>query len=89
MNKYCTNARIDKVIYKIRDEKGADIDMPMMKWLPINVVNDIFEEEFTEMYKCGRRKNKLLDFKKLHKLITERCKNRLIFIVNNNLGDII
>jgi hypothetical protein len=87
VNKYCTNARIDKVIYKIRDEKGADIDMPMMKWLPINVVNDIFEEEFDSIYKYGRKKDKTLNFKKFHSLINDRCRSRLIFIVNDNLGD--
>jgi ATP-dependent RNA circularization protein (DNA/RNA ligase family) len=83
INKYCTNARIDKMIYKIRDEKDMELDLPIMKYLPMNMVKDIFEEEFDSIYKYGRKKDKSLNFKKFHSLMNDRCRSRLMFIVNN------
>ena len=71
------------MIYKIRDEKDMELDLPIMKYLLMNMVKDIFEEEFDSIYKYGKKKNKTLNFKKFHMLINDRCRSRLIFIVNN------
>jgi hypothetical protein len=61
MARFCTNARIEKCVYKLEDE-GYCIQMEMMKVLPRMVYEDIVEEEWRTIllshYKvdCGKMK---------------------------------
>lgn len=77
--KYCTNARIDKNIFKLVDE-GHKLEMSMMQHLPKRVYADIIEEEGNEiMYS-----NWKVDFKELRKKITKRCLAVLGQVITNN-----
>ena len=81
--KYCTNARIDKLIFELIDE-GNKLDMPLMKELPKRIYLDIWEENWQEI----RDSNWMLDFKKLRKLVPRRCLAVLKqVIVNNSLPE--
>jgi len=82
VDKYCTNHRIDKMINKIKYDQDMDIDLPMMKYLPMGVVTDIVSEEFNSIYKYGRKKKQILDFNKFHMLVNKKCRDRLIFHIN-------
>lgn len=65
---YVTNARIEKIIHKLHDE-GNEIEMPMMKILFKNVINDILEEEIIEIYQNYNS----INFKVLDKLVSKKC----------------
>ncbi len=79
---YCTNARIDKMIFKLVDE-GVKLEMPMMEHLPKRVIGDIFEECWKEI--CYSSWS--INFKTIRKKITSRCLHVLQqVIVNNSLG---
>jgi hypothetical protein len=65
---YCTPARIEKIIYKLRDE-GAEIEMKMMQYLFIAVFDDIIEEEFMSI----ARSFKGVNFGQLKSLIGAKC----------------
>ena len=82
--KYCTNPRIEKIVFKLVDE-GMKLDMSMMKRLPNEVYYDIWSEEMKRIIK----QKKVLDLSKMYKLIIDRCRAVLQqIIVNNSLrGD--
>ena len=65
---YATPARIEKIIYKIRDD-GNEISMPLMKILFREVIKDFLEEEIVEIYE----NYKCIDFKALEKLVSKKC----------------
>ncbi len=69
VQKYCTNARIEKQIYKIRDETDYDIEMKMMEKLPKGVIRDIWEEEWDEIV----WKHWTVDMKEMRSKISKRC----------------
>ena len=77
--KYCTNPRIDKMIFKLIDE-GHKLEMRMMEHLPKRVYADIAEEEWQEIIKS----NWIIDFRKLRKLMTKRCQAVLKQVITNN-----
>lgn len=77
--KYCTNNRIEKMIFKLIDE-GFKLEMQMMKELPKRIYIDIFEEEHQEIYQSRWK----LDFNMIRKLIPKRCKAVLEQIITNN-----
>ena len=77
--KWCTNARIDKQIFKLVDE-GHELDMPMMAHLSKRVTHDIWEEEWETI--IGQNWN--LDLKKMRKQITRRCLMVLKQVITNN-----
>ena len=77
--KYCTNARIEKIIFKMIDE-GFELDISMMKHLPFRVYQDIFEENLIPILKGNMR----LDFRKVRQLISRRCLNVLKQVMVNN-----
>ena len=65
---YCTNARIEKIIFKLLEENNK-LEMPLMQHLPKRVTNDIFEEHWREI--C--LSNWSVNFKGIRKKITARC----------------
>ncbi len=77
--KYCTNARIDKNIFKLVDE-GIKLDMPMMAHLPKKVTQDIYEEHWSDILNS----NYSLDMRKVRKQITKRCLAVLKQVITNN-----
>jgi hypothetical protein len=66
--KYCTNARIDKIIFKLIDS-GEKLDTTLMKFLPKLVYEDIVEENWKEILNSNWK----LDLKKLRQLVPKRC----------------
>jgi len=76
---YCTNARIDKMIFKLLNE-GRTLGMELMKFLPQSVYEDIWEENWREI----SRTNWSLNFRVIKKLVCKRCVNVLkqIIIIN-------
>jgi hypothetical protein len=77
--KYCTNARIDKCIFKLVDE-GHKLEMAMMKELPKFVYKDIMEEEWQEVVFSNYEVN----FRNIRKLVTKRCLAVLKQVMVNN-----
>ena len=78
---YCTNPRIDKIIFKLIDE-GEKLDLPMMAKLPKMVISDIYEENWKEILNS----NWTLNLKEVRKKINKRCLAALQqSIVNNAL----
>lgn len=65
---FCTNARIDKIIFKLIDE-GNKLDMPLMEQLPRRVIDDIMEENYKEISWSSWS----INFKSVRKKITARC----------------
>jgi len=76
---YCTNARIDKHIFKLVDE-GYKLEMKLMEVLPKRVIEDIYEEHWREIL----HSNMSLDLKNTRKLITKRCLSVLKQVITNN-----
>jgi len=76
---YCTNPRIDKAIFKLVDD-GQKLELPMMKYLPIAVVNDIYEEHSFDICKSGW----IINFKNVRKKVTKRCLAVLRQMITNN-----
>lgn len=66
--KFCTKARVEKIIYKLHDQ-GNEIGRPLMKDLIHAVKYDIMEEEWKSIC-LGTYK---IDFKLLTTLIAKKC----------------
>lgn len=77
---YCTNARIDKKIFKLIDE-GNKLEMPLMKYIPKAVWEDIWEEEWKDI---SSKKQHIMDYQRARKLINKRCLAVLIQMITNN-----
>lgn len=73
VDKYATETRIRKQIYRLRDEKDMDICRKMMNYLIPRVIEDILKEEIVEIYR-GSKINSI-DFKVLqkHEMIPSLC----------------
>lgn len=65
---YCTNPRIEKMIYKLMDD-GEILDMKLMSKLPNGVFFDIRDEHYKDILS----KNLLVDVGLLRKQIAKRC----------------
>lgn len=79
---YCTNARIDKAVFKLIDE-GFKLELKLMEQLPKRVVEDVYEECWKEICHSSWSVN----FRNIRKKITARCLNVLKqMIVNNGLN---
>lgn len=76
---YCTNARIDKQIFKLIDE-GQELDMPLMRFLPKRVIEDMYEENWKEIV----HGNQTIDFKRVRNLINQRSRAVLQQVITNN-----
>lgn len=68
---FCTNARIDKAVFKLLDD-GNTLDMSLMKHLPMNVYLDMWEEHWREI--VTDRNLGPIEPQALKKIITGRCK---------------
>jgi len=77
--KYCTNARIEKIIFKLIDDGGI-LEMALMKELPTRVHKDITDEEWISIVNSKW----VVDFGRLKKLITKRCLAVLKQVININ-----
>jgi len=77
--RYCTNARIDKTIFKLVDD-GEALDMPMMAKLPMAVYNDMMVEHGSDILIS----NMTIDFRQLRKITTKRCLAVLKQVLTNN-----
>lgn len=77
--KYCTNARIDKTIFKLVDEHGK-LEMALMRYLPKAVYTDIWEEHWQSIMDSRWK----LDLNGIRKLITKRCGAILKQVIINN-----
>jgi ATP-dependent RNA circularization protein (DNA/RNA ligase family) len=76
--KYCPNARIDKMVFKLIDE-GNELDIKLMKDLPTKVYLDIWEEQWLDF----ATSKKVIDTISLKKKITQRCLDVLKQILIN------
>ena len=77
---YCTNARIEKIIFKLLDD-GNKLELPLMPLLIKGVYKDIWEEHWDEIV---HTKHKSINFDKLKKAFTSRCFAILKNIITNN-----
>ena len=66
---YCTNPRIDKMIFYLRTESVMELNLKMMTKLPMLVLEDIIEENYKEIIIS----NYTIDFRKFRGLIAKRC----------------
>ena len=82
VDSYCTNARIDKIIFKLLDD-GEKLGMVLMQHLPKAVLEDIFDEGFGELYKS--RLACIFDFGKYKKLVASRCASVLKQVIDNSV----
>jgi len=76
---YCTNARIEKMIFKMVDEDHK-LEMSMMQHLPRRVQQDIWEENWSEISATQWS----INFRSLRQLISKRCGAVLKMIMVNN-----
>jgi len=67
--KYLTASRVNKEIHRLIYEENLKLDRSLMKFLPINVCNDILSEEILEIFKSEKE----IDFKKFKTLIAKKC----------------
>jgi hypothetical protein len=76
---YCTNARIDKCIFKLLDE-GKELSMSLMGELLNVVYSDIWEENWREM----AYSKKIIDTHNMKKLVSRRVLEVLKQTLINN-----
>lgn len=74
---FCTSARIRKGIYKLRGEYNIDVDMPMMKWLPLEVYEDMLQENIIGISK----KYQDVNFGKLRSVVSSKCAHELKAVI--------
>lgn len=77
---YCTNARIEKIVFKLIDD-GNELHLSLMSLLIKAVYKDIWEENWSEIVTT---KHKTINFDKLKKSFTQRCFIVLKNIITNN-----
>ncbi len=76
---YCTNPRIEKKIFELIHE-GKKLEMPLMKFLPTRVFEDIREEHYKDIL----NKNFKIDVGSMRKTIAKRCLNVLKMMITNS-----
>lgn len=77
--KYCTNPRIEKLIFKKLDS-GDELSMKLMGGLIKDTYNDIIEENWQDILSS----NWVLDFKNCRKLVAVRVREVLKTVMINN-----
>jgi hypothetical protein len=77
---YCTNARIDKIIFKLIDE-GFKLNKKMMTKLPVKVYNDIISENWKDILTTKY----VIDVNRIRKLVAKRCLTVLDQVITNNV----
>lgn len=75
---YCTNARIDKALFKLLDE-GEKLQMELMHKLPNKVLEDIYEEHWKDLLLSSYK----LDLRNIRGLVSKRCLAVLKQIITN------
>jgi len=79
---YCTNARIDKLIFKLVND-GYPLEMKLMNTLPKMVLDDIYAENWSDILNGNYK----IDTRNIKKLVSKRCLEVLkTVIVNNSLN---
>lgn len=78
--KYCTNARIDKQIFKLVRDENYKLQLDLMSELPKRVVEDIVDENYRDIILS----NYCVDFRLFRKLVTSRCLSVLKQVITNN-----
>ena len=76
---YCTNARVDKMIFKMVDN-GTELDIRMMPDLIRAVIKDMWEEAYHDIIKSQWT----INFKTTNKLVAKRCMIVLKDVMINN-----
>jgi len=76
---YCTNPRIDKIVFKLIDE-GVKLEIKMMELLPTKTYEDIMEENWKDIVYS----KDTINFRELKKKISHRCLVVLRQIMTNN-----
>jgi len=76
---YCTNARIDKIIFKLLDE-GKKLEMQLMHDLPHQVTHDIWEENWKEIVDS----KKIVNLRNFKKQVGLRCLHVLKQMIEMN-----
>lgn len=77
---YCTNARIEKCIWKLIDD-GEKLHLSLMPKLIKAVYKDVWEENWNEIVST---RGKTISFDKLKKSFTKRCFHVLNSVITNN-----
>lgn len=77
--RYCTNARIEKIIFKLVDE-GHKLEMKLMAYLPRLVHDDIWEENWKEIV----QKYDEIKTKDIKRMVAKRCVAVLNQVIINN-----
>jgi len=77
--RFCTNARIEKQIFKLIDD-DHELDMTLMKYLPRGVSMDIYEEHWKDILNSNMK----IDLKNIRRLISKRCLMVLKQVLVNN-----
>ena len=81
--KYCTNARIDKHIFKAVDD-GNELDLKLMSIVPNAVYTDIWEENWEEI----AHSKKKIDMGKFKSMVSQRCLAVVkMVMINTALGE--
>lgn len=81
--KYCTNARIDKHIFKAVDD-GNELDLKLMSIVPNAVYRDIWEECWEEI----AHSKKKIDMGKFKSMVSKRCLAVVKMVMTNTaLGE--
>lgn len=81
--KYCTNARIDKHIFKAVDDDN-ELDLKLMSIVPNAVYSDIWEESWEDI----AYSKKMIDLNKFKKMVSGRCLAVLKQVMTNTaLGE--
>ena len=83
VEKYCTSARVEKMIFKLVDE-GFKLEMTMMKELAKRVYLDLWEEEWNELCLSQFKVN----FKLFRGMVGKKCVKVLKqMMINNARGE--
>ena len=77
--KYCTNARIEKAIFR-KLEEGHPLAMELMGFIIKETYLDIIREEGMDILTS----NWVLDFKKCRQMLAPRCRSVLQNMIVNN-----
>lgn len=82
---YITESRIEKQIYKMRDEEGKEVRMEMMaEGLPQNVIEDFVEEEGLNVF---MEENYEIDLGEFRSVTSSRCANVLRRVVDEKVKE--
>ncbi len=81
VEEFVTDARVRKVALKLINEEGMFLDMKLMSKVPPNVIKDILEEEFNNIF----QKYKFIDFKEFKQRASKRCLSVIKQMMMENL----